>query len=108
LTQIESGAFYKSSLQSILIPRNVEILGSQCFSFCMSLSSITFESNSLLTQIESEAFSSSSLQSILMSSNVQLLRSNSGEESLSTTKVCESMSTASDAINNIVEGIKMD
>jgi hypothetical protein len=34
LTRIESFTFYKSSLQSILIPRNVEILGSKCFSSC--------------------------------------------------------------------------
>jgi hypothetical protein len=39
-----------------LIPMNVEILGSKCFSSCKSLSSITFESNSHLTRIESEAF----------------------------------------------------
>jgi hypothetical protein len=29
-----------------LIPRNVEIVGSKCFSKCKSLSSITFESHS--------------------------------------------------------------
>jgi hypothetical protein len=28
-----------------LIPRNVKILGSKCFSNCKSLSSITFESS---------------------------------------------------------------
>jgi hypothetical protein len=39
-----------------LIPRNVDILGSKCFSYCSSLSSITFESNSHLTRIESSAF----------------------------------------------------
>jgi hypothetical protein len=52
LTGIESEGFYKSSLQTILIPSNVEILGSKCFSYCKSLSSITFESNSRLTRIE--------------------------------------------------------
>jgi hypothetical protein len=61
LTQTESELFYDSSLQSILIPSGVEILGSKCFSRCKSLSFITFESNSRLTQIESEAFSYSSL-----------------------------------------------
>jgi hypothetical protein len=73
LTRIESKAFSKSSLQSILIPRNIEILGSKCFSSCKSLSSITFESNSRLTRIESEAFSKSSLQSILIPRNVEIL-----------------------------------
>jgi hypothetical protein len=75
LTRIESRAFYDSSLQSILIPSNVEILGSKCFSNCKSLSSITFESNSRLTQIESEAFHQSSLQSILIPRNVEILGS---------------------------------
>jgi hypothetical protein len=75
LTRIESEAFLSSSLQSILIPRNVEIVGSECFSRCVSLSSITFEFNSLLTRIESEAFSSSSLQSILIPSSVEILGS---------------------------------
>jgi hypothetical protein len=57
LTRIGSETFSNSSLQSILIPNNVELLGSHCFSNCKSLSSITFESNSHLTRIESGAFS---------------------------------------------------
>jgi hypothetical protein len=56
-----------------LIPSNVEILGSQCFSNCKSLSSISFESNSHLTRIESEAFHQSSLQSIIIPRNVENL-----------------------------------
>jgi hypothetical protein len=75
LIRIESEAFSPSSLQSILIPRNVEILGSKCFSSCNRLSSITFESNSHLTRIESEAFHQSSLESILIPSNVEILGS---------------------------------
>jgi hypothetical protein len=49
LRRIESGAFYKSSLESILIPRNIKIVGSKCFSNCESLSSLRFELNSRLT-----------------------------------------------------------
>jgi hypothetical protein len=75
LTRIESKAFDQSSLSLVIIPRNVEILGSKCFSFCESLSSITFESNSHLTRIESEAFSSSSLQSILIPSTILFIAS---------------------------------
>jgi hypothetical protein len=56
LTWIESEAFSSSSLQSILIPKNVEILESKCFEYCHSLLSIAFESNSRLTRIESEVF----------------------------------------------------
>jgi hypothetical protein len=73
LTRIEPGTFSCSSLQSILIPSNVEILGSACFHFCTSLSSITFESNSHLTRIESFAFLDSSLQSIVIPRNVQFI-----------------------------------
>jgi hypothetical protein len=73
LTRIESKVFSSSSLQSILIPRSVEILGSDCFSYCKSFSSITFESNSHLTRIESRAFSYSSLQSIIIPRNVQFI-----------------------------------
>jgi predicted metal-binding protein len=131
LTRIESKAFYQSSLQSIVIPRNVqfidgsafigvtlssisiesgneifviengflidivhhklirnfsdssnieirrhiEILGSNCFAYCESLSSITFESNSDLTRIESRAFYDSSLSSIVIPGNVEILGS---------------------------------
>jgi hypothetical protein len=64
LNRIESSAFQSSSIRSIEIPRNVEILGSPCFSFCQSLSSILFESMARLNRIESEAFSSSSLDQL--------------------------------------------
>jgi uncharacterized protein YuzB (UPF0349 family) len=73
LTRIESEAFYESSLESILIPRNVEILGSGCFSYCKSFSSIRFESNSHLTRIESAVFYESTLQSIVIPRNVQFI-----------------------------------
>jgi hypothetical protein len=75
LTQIESEAFSDSSLQSILMPRNVEGLDSECFSCYISLSSITFESTSHSTQIESEVFSRSSLQPILIHSTILFMAS---------------------------------
>jgi hypothetical protein len=62
------------------------MLGSSCFSYCKSLSSISFESNSRLTRIESSAFSPSSLQSILIPSNVEIL----GSKCFSS---CESLSS---------------
>jgi hypothetical protein len=58
-----------------LIPKNVEIFGSEGFSDCESLSSITFESNSHLTRIESFAFYESSLQSIVIPPNMQFIDS---------------------------------
>jgi hypothetical protein len=64
-----------SNSSAVEVGRNIEIFGSKCFSWCTTLSSITFESNSLLTRIESEAFYGSSLQLILIPSNVEILGS---------------------------------
>jgi hypothetical protein len=84
LTRIGSHAFSFSPLHSILIPRNCQILCSDCFFWCKSLQSVTFESNSRLTRIESKAFLDSSLQSIVIPCNFQILCSEcfSGCESL--------------------------
>jgi hypothetical protein len=62
LSRIKPGAFSFSLLNSIEIPRNVQITASSCFSYRKSLPSISFESNSRLIRIESGAFSFLSLQ----------------------------------------------
>jgi hypothetical protein len=49
---------------SVTIPCNIDFFCSSCFSWCKSLHSVTFESNSRLIRIESRAFSHSSHQSI--------------------------------------------
>jgi hypothetical protein len=67
LIRIESDAFSCSSLQSIVIPSSVEILGSSCFSRCESLSSISFESNSRLIRIEPGAFSGCDIRAVIPS-----------------------------------------
>jgi hypothetical protein len=46
-----------STSSNVEIGRDIEILGSSCFSSCTSLSSISFESDSRLTRIDSNAFS---------------------------------------------------
>jgi hypothetical protein len=55
------------------ITRMIEILGSFCFSDCKSLSSISFESNSLLQRFESFAFCGSSLTSIFIPRTVEIV-----------------------------------
>jgi hypothetical protein len=80
LNRIESFACLFWSLQSIEIPRNVEILGPSSFSSCQSFSSISFESNSRLNRIESEAFSKSSLQSIKIPRNVRFIACNASRD----------------------------
>jgi hypothetical protein len=68
--QIESYAFSESSLQSIVIPSSVEILGSSCFRECKSLLSISFESNSQLKRIESRAYCGCQLTIVIPSTVV--------------------------------------
>jgi hypothetical protein len=72
LIRIESEAFSNSSLQSIVIPSSLEILGSSCISRCESLSSISFESNSQLKHCESRAYYGCHL-SIVIPSTVEFL-----------------------------------
>jgi hypothetical protein len=55
-----------SCSSSITIPRSLKILGSSCFSFCQSLSSITFESDSRLKRIEARALQNTSLRSAVI------------------------------------------
>jgi hypothetical protein len=64
-----------SSSSNVEIPFHIEMFGCSRFSFCSSLSSVSFESNSRLTRIESTAFSYSSLQSIVIPRNVEILGS---------------------------------
>jgi hypothetical protein len=74
---------------NITIPRYVQILCSSCFSYCESLSSISFMTDSELTRIESKAFySCSSLNSITIPRYVQILCS-------SCFSYCESLSSIS-------------
>jgi hypothetical protein len=62
---MEWNPFSYSSLQSIVIPSSVEILGSLCFLRCKLLSSISFESNSRLMRVESEVFSPSAIRALI-------------------------------------------
>jgi hypothetical protein len=52
------------NVKSILVPRNVQVLRSGCFSHCRALLSIAFETHSRLERIESSAFSNCALESI--------------------------------------------
>jgi hypothetical protein len=54
LSRIEKEAFRETGLVEIILPSSVEFLGESCFSLCRSLSSVTFESGSILLGIESE------------------------------------------------------
>jgi hypothetical protein len=73
LTRIESTASSFSSLKSITIPRHVQILCSECFSHCASLSSISFERESELARIEARAFNWTSLSSVIGRENTSFV-----------------------------------
>jgi hypothetical protein len=57
----------------VIIPFNIEILCTSCFSRCESLSSISFENDSRLMGIKSPAFASSRLKSIAIPQGVEIL-----------------------------------
>jgi hypothetical protein len=74
LTRIESKAFSCcSSAKSIVIPRHVYILCSGCFSYCKSLSSISFETESELARIEADIFYNTSLSSFICLTNASFI-----------------------------------
>jgi hypothetical protein len=74
LARIESEAFYScSSPKSITIPRHVQILCSECFSYYTSLSSISFETESELARVEALAFNSIPLSSVVVPANASFV-----------------------------------
>jgi hypothetical protein len=81
LTRIESEAFRESSLKSIEIPRNVEILESSCFSGCHSLSSISFVPDSRLKHIETCAFEGVTLF-IMVPASILFIASDAAPDSI--------------------------
>jgi hypothetical protein len=83
----------------IHIPKGVEILGSGCFSYCKSLSSISIESDSKLKRIESSAFSNSSLKSMVIPRTVEILGSGCFFH-------CESLSSISIESDSKLKGIE--
>jgi hypothetical protein len=52
---------------------SVEVLGESCFSVCESLSSVTFESGSILSRIEKWAFTGTGLIQIIIPASVEVL-----------------------------------
>ena len=57
VTAIGSNTFYKCAvITGISIPKTVKTIGSSAFSYCTSLSSVTFAEGSELTEIQNHAF----------------------------------------------------
>jgi hypothetical protein len=70
LVRIDESAFRESGLQAIVIPWSIEMLGSCCFAWFKSLTSITFESTSRLMGTEKSAFRENGLQDIVIPCSV--------------------------------------
>jgi hypothetical protein len=64
---------YFGDESDVIVPFYVETLSLSCFSYCHSLSSVSFENDSKLRRIESDAFSHSTLKSIIISQNVEFI-----------------------------------
>jgi hypothetical protein len=86
LSRIENWTFFRTGLVNIVIPSSVEVLGEWCFSNCESLSSVIFESGSILSRIEEYAFYRTGLIEMIVPSSVEVL----GESCFS---YCESLSS---------------
>jgi hypothetical protein len=56
LKEMASEAFKGSGIESVFVPRTVEVIGSTCFAKSESLSSISFESDCVLQEIGDHAF----------------------------------------------------
>ena len=63
-------AFYTSSITSVEIPSSVTAIGNSAFSWCESLTSVTFAAESQLTSIGQGAFMESGITSIEIPSSV--------------------------------------
>jgi hypothetical protein len=73
LRRLNAKAFLRSSLRSIHIPSNVEIIGT-CFADCNNLSIVPFESNSGRSVLEENVFlGCSALETIWIPSHLQTL-----------------------------------
>jgi hypothetical protein len=74
-----SAEFIGTGLVEIILPASVQVLGEWCFSFCSSLSSITFESSSRLPRIDKSAFNQTGFVEIITPASVEVLGENCWE-----------------------------
>ncbi len=55
-TAIAEGVFEDQSIQTVMIPETVKVIGHKCFKNCQNLKSVTIASNSSLTDISGRSF----------------------------------------------------
>jgi len=67
--------------KSVVIPHNIEVLCSSCFSDHFSLSHISFENDSKLKRIESKAFTMTNIDSIVLPTHILFIAGNAFDPS---------------------------
>jgi hypothetical protein len=73
--EIGSQAFLESTICCVFLSRNVELIGADCFSDCLSLASVSFETNSRLSRIGRNAFYDCPLKSLVIPRSTEVLGS---------------------------------
>jgi hypothetical protein len=64
---------YFGSLQAVVVPASIEVIGNSCFSGCRFLESIAFESMSRLQRIKGSGFENTGLTHIHLPKSVRIL-----------------------------------
>ena len=73
LNLIGNYAFYKTSIESIIIPPHVIQIGVNAFGECRKLETIEFSENSELCLIKDSAFTNTAIESILIPQSVSFI-----------------------------------
>lgn len=89
-------AFYTSSITSVEIPSSVTAIGNSAFSWCESLTSVTFAAESQLTSIGQVAFMESGITSIEIPSSVTTI----GEDAFRNNTALEYIAISDEAAYN--------
>jgi hypothetical protein len=82
LKRISKFTFYGcDAMKSILLPPRVQILGNECFEFCVCLKSVTFQPDSKLRKIGARTFREcSSLTELIIPASVESIRDDCFDE----------------------------
>ena len=78
LKNLEANAFCSTALKSINLPEGLETIGSQCFSSCSQLTSVTLPST--VIEIKYQAFAGTPITSITIPASVRILGQYGGDQ----------------------------
>jgi hypothetical protein len=73
VSRLKKGTFAECSMNSLRIPRTVEVLCEECCSKCVSLAEVMFEEGSLLKRVEIRALSGCGIHSLRIPRRVEVL-----------------------------------